>query len=401
MATRDIQPLDVIVVGAGIGGLAVARGLRREGHNVRMCERSRFAKETGAALCLGSNLHGPFKKLDFDPEQFGANQETMRVLCTKDGHVYHEQDLGDSPAKLIHRVDLHQALKEAALSAGVEIYLECQITAMDCDAGSVTLDTGEVLTADVIIAADGVRSSMRKYIVPSAPEPSVFYRALFRMLIPCSTLAASSHTKDFLDPHGKMTVFTSDDGRRLVSYPCRSNRIMNVAALFPTSLAKNYSNTQDVQEHMTELFADFHSSARALIAAADEPSLWTLYDLPALDTWSSGRAVLMGDAAHPTLPYTAQGAGQAIEDAVTLTVLLGKGTKAQDVHDRLKFFHTIRYERTKRIQDFSRMADQVTPAKDESPAETNERFFGMVFAHDACNFAEQRLEEYLHTCTTR
>jgi salicylate hydroxylase len=397
MAIHNEQPLNIIVVGAGIGGLAVARGLRREGHNVRMCERSKFAKEIGAALCLGSNLDGPFKKLDFHPEQFGANQENIRVLCTKDGHVYHEQDLSDSPAKLIHRVDLHQALKEAAVSIGVEIRLECQITSMDCDAGSITLDNGEVLTADVIIAADGLRSSMRKYIVPSAPEPSVFYRAMFRMLIPCSTLAASSHTKDFLDPIGKMTVFTSDDGRRIICYPCRSNTIMNTAALFPTTLSKTYTNTQELKEHMTELFADFHPSARALIAAGDEPSSWPLYDLPALDSWSRGRAVLMGDAAHPTLPYTAQGAGQAIEDAVTLTVLLGKGTKAQEVEDRLKLFYAIRYERTKRNQDFSRMADQVIPANNETPAETNERFFSMVFNHDACAFAEHKLREHLKT----
>jgi salicylate hydroxylase len=399
MQNETPQPLQVIVVGAGIGGLAAAIGLQNEGHSVVICEKSKFTKEIGAAVTLGSNLNGPFEKLNINPEQFGANAETVRILHTKDGVVYQTQDLSAAPARLSHRVDLHRALKEAALDAGVEIRLQCQIASLDSDDGSITMTDGGTLTADLIIAADGIHSAMRKYIVPSAPEPTQFYRYMFRMLIPCSTLAASTDTRGFLDPPGKMTIFTSDDGRRVVCYPCRANTIMNVVALFPTSLAKTYSSTQELQDHMTELFADFHSSARALLAAADEPSSWPLYDLPALDTWSCGRAVLIGDAAHPTLPYTGQGAAQAIEDAVTLAVLLGKGTRANEVQDRLQLFYATRFERTKRIQDFSCLADQLTPNKSESPAAIAAEFFRGVFNHDACAFAEQKLKEHLKAVT--
>jgi salicylate hydroxylase len=222
---------------------------------------------------------------------------------------------------------LHQALREGALIAGVEIRLECLIASLDSENGTITMGDGEILTAVIIIAAVGIHTAMRKHIVPTAPEPAPSNRSMFRMLIPCSTLAASPYTKDFLDPPGKMTMYTSDDGRRVVCYPCRSNTVMNMAALFPISLSKTYSSTQDIQAHMTEILADFHSSARALLAAADEPSPWPLNDLPALETWSRGRAVLIGDAAHPTLPYTAQGAAQAIEDAVTLAVLVGQGIR--------------------------------------------------------------------------
>jgi salicylate hydroxylase len=154
----------------------------------------------------------------------------------------------------------------------------------------------------------------------------------------------------------------------------------------------------ELKEHMTELFADFHSSPRALIAAADEPSLWTLYDLPALDTWYRGRTAIMGDAAHPTLPYAGQGGAQALEDAVTLSVVLGKGTRAEQVHDRLKLFFDIRYERTKWIQDFGRGADQ--PAPDNpgvAPTVDSAKFFDQVHCHDAYAFAEQKLEEHLKT----
>jgi salicylate hydroxylase len=393
-------PLKVVVVGAGICGLAAAIGLRKEGHSVLVCEKSKFNKEVGAAVALGANLNGPFEKLSVHPEDFGANEENLRILLTKDGEIYQTQDLSEAPARLIHRVDLHQALKESALNAGAEIRLECQIAKLDSEIGTITMNDGEILTADIIIAADGIYSAMRKYIVPTAPEPSPSNRSMFRMLIPCSTLATSPHTKDFLNPPGKMTMYTSDDGRRVVCYPCRSNTVMNVAALFPISLSKTYGSTQDLQAHMAEIFADFHPSARALLAAAQEPSLWPLFDLPALDTWSRGCAVLIGDAAHPTLPYAGQGAAQAIEDAVTLAVLLGKGTRADEIRDRLQLLYAIRFGRTKRVQDFSRLADQLTPKKSESPAAIAAEFFRGVFNHNACDVAEHKLKAHLERSAT-
>jgi salicylate hydroxylase len=402
MDFNPIQPLNVIVVGAGIGGLAAALGLRRAGHNIRIFEKSKFANEVGAALALPSNLDGPLKKLKFDPEEYGANTEDFRTFLTKDGHLIFENDLRGVAARLIHRVDLHEALKEAVMGAGVEIRLSSQVTSVDPDCGSITLRNGEKFTADVVIGADGIHSVVRKYVVPTAPEPSAFLLSMFRMLIPCSKLAASQQTRVFLSPPGKMTIFTSDDGRRTVCYPCRSNTVMNVGALFPASLSRNYARLDELKEHMTELFADFDPSPRALIAAADEPSLWTLYDLPALDTWYRGRTAIMGDAAHPTLPYAAQGGAQALEDAATLAVVLDKETRAEQVRERLKLFFDIRYERTKWIQDFARSADQSTPENPGvAPMIDPAEFFVQVQRHDACAFAEEKLKEHLETTASQ
>ncbi|CAO2650992.1 Nn.00g092890.m01.CDS01 [Neocucurbitaria sp. VM-36] len=390
------KPLDIVIVGAGIGGLAAAIGLLQEGHNVRILEKSKFANEVGAALALPSNLNGPLAKLDLDPDQFGANREDFRTFFTKDGHLMFEQDLRNFPARLVHRVDFHEALRLAAVSRGAEIHLSSQVTFVDPDSGTVTLGTGEIFTADAIIGADGIHSVVRKYVAPAAREPEPFLRSMFRMLIPCSRLAASTQCKAFLDPPGKMSIFTSEDGRRTVCYPCRSNTIMNVGALFPSSMSRRYDTAEEMKEHMTQIFADFHPSPQALISAADELSLWTLYDLPALETWNHGRTAVMGDAAHPTLPFAAQGGAQALEDAVTLAIVLGRGTRADQVQHRLKLFFDIRHERCKWIQDFARGADQSTPENPAVPPTVDPaEFFEKVHRHDACIFAEQKLKEYL------
>jgi 2-polyprenyl-6-methoxyphenol hydroxylase-like FAD-dependent oxidoreductase len=171
---------------------------------------------------------------------------------------------------------------------------------------------------------------------------------------------------------------------------------MNVAVVFPTSFAKAYDSVADLKKHMLEMFSDFHPSSIALLGSADEVSIWTLYDLPALSTWSHGCVTLMGDAAHPILPYAAQGAAQALEDAATLAVVLGRGTKAAQVSQRLQLYFDIRHQRANWVQDFARGADQSTP---ENPGVKPEidpaEFFKVVYDHDVWQFAEDKLREHL------
>ncbi|KAH7386836.1 hypothetical protein DE146DRAFT_791928 [Phaeosphaeria sp. MPI-PUGE-AT-0046c] len=392
------QPLDIIIVGAGIAGLTTALGLAKEGHRVRIFEKSRFANEVGAALSLPSNLKGPLRRLGIEPLDFGANRQSHVVQYTKEGNQIFEQDLSHTTASLIHRVDLHEALKQVVIDQGVEIHLSSHITSVDTEKASISLSTGEVATAHAIIGADGIRSAVREHILPSAPKPTLFQRSMFRALIPSDKLSESPDTRDFLSPPRRLTVYESDDGRRIVVYPCRSNTIMNVSALFPTSQARTYTSTVEVKDHMLETYADFALPLRLLLATAEEPSPWTLYDLPALSTWSRGRAALIGDAAHYQTPYSGQGAAQAIEDAVTLTVLLKRGTRAEEVQDRLALFFAIRHERTEYIQNFARISDGWTPGVDKPGAAeipSLREALEVMYNHDACAYAEQRLCEHL------
>jgi len=287
-------------------------------------------------------------------------------------------------------------LKGAAISQGVQINLASPIEFADSATGSVTLSNGQRVMADVIIGADGINSVVRKSIVPDGPSPLRFHISMFRMLIPCWKLSTSPDTTRFVDPPGKMTIFMSDDGRRVVNYPCRSNTIMNVAALFPACFTSTYENDADFRKHMLDIFSDFHPSSIALLASADEIGMWTLYDLPALSTWSRGCATLIGDAAHPLLPYAAQGAAQALEDAATITVLLKRGTTAAEIRQRLQLYFEIRHERANWVQDFARSADQSTPQNPGvKPKIDPAKFFEAVHDHDAWSFAEERLQEHL------
>jgi 2-polyprenyl-6-methoxyphenol hydroxylase-like FAD-dependent oxidoreductase len=395
---KQTFPLNISIVGAGIGGLAASLGLRREGHEVQVFEKSKFANEVGAAVVLPINVYGLLKRLGVNTEEHGSNTEDIRSFYSLKGDLIFENDLTGygGAARLIHRVDLHEALKEAAMGQGVKIHLSSPVELVDVERASVTLSNGQVIVADAVIGADGLNSVARKSIVPGAPSPAPFHLSMFRMLIPCSKLAASPETTRYVNPPGKMTIFASNDGRRVVNYPCRSNTIMNVAVVYPSCFAKPYEDDREMKQHMLEIFSDFHSSSHALLANAEEFGTWTLYDLPALETWSRGRATLMGDAAHPVLPYAAQGAAQALEDAAALAVLLERGTTASQVPDRLKLYYNTRHERAEWVQDFARGADQSTPQNPDVPPKINPvEFFEAVHNHDAWVFAEERLQEHL------
>lgn len=221
-------PLKILIAGAGIGGLAAAVGLRQQGHDVHVFEKSGFNNEVGAALTVPPNVDGLLKRLGLVPNDNGFTTEEWVTRFTAQGEILTQIDFSKirkffapSEAGIMHRVDLHEGLKKLALSLGVEINLRNAVASLDPEAGSITLEDGMVVAGDVVIGADGIHSRVRKYVTGDDTEPVPFGVTTFRLLIPSSDIAKDPLAKKFIEKDGHLTVWDGSGGRKFITYPCR------------------------------------------------------------------------------------------------------------------------------------------------------------------------------------
>ncbi|KAL5603719.1 hypothetical protein FOVSG1_006469 [Fusarium oxysporum f. sp. vasinfectum] len=331
--------LKVLIVGAGIGGLAAAIGLRDEGHKVTVFERSALAQETAAAMHIAPNCHGLLQRFNIFPEKLGANKTNGIVEFDHNGNVRMSKDLRQDNSKwpyawvLCHHAHLHEALKEAATSQtrqGEPVVLATAnpVVAVDVISTTVTLADGSFFSGDLILGADGVSSVTRNAVVGSEIKPFSSDRAAFRFLIPKQKMMDHPELRKLVpvQDDGIMTMWFAED-RRLVMYPCVNNTVMNLVAMHPSELSKSQGegksfcfNHSGSKQNLLDIYANFCPSVQTLLDLVDESSLklWTLVDMDRIPTWVKGKIALLGDAAHPFLPYQGQGGGVAIEDAATI-----------------------------------------------------------------------------------
>ncbi|KAF2798719.1 FAD binding domain protein [Melanomma pulvis-pyrius CBS 109.77] len=365
------SPLRLLVCGAGIGGLTAAIALRQQGHHVTMLEKSKLAAEVGAAIHLAPNCTAVLNQLGVFPEHFGGTLTRKMIALTKDGHVMHIQDYDavrnnwKSEWYTVLRADLHTALKRKATSLEgsgppVTIYTSSTVTKVDCMQSSVALEDGRVFSGDAVICAEGVHSATRVKIFGGEYKPFKVGKSCFRWLLPKEKL--NDHlTAKYCDQPGELLQFSAED-RRFVMYPCSDNTVLNFGAFVPSEevatdndLVNNWNSHVD-KKSLLRAFADFEPGVRRMCELADETSLmcWEMLDMPVMSRWTLGHVAVLGDAAHPFMPYMGQGGSMAIEDAASLSVVLHKGTKPSHVQDRLRIYEKCRKERADRIQDFTR-----------------------------------------------
>ncbi len=204
--------------------------------------------------------------------------------------------------------------------------------------------SSERAAADVVIAADGIHSRMQQYVVaPSAPAPSgsVAYRGVL-----------PAHSVSW--PKGAMRNWLGA-GRHFLVYPLRAGELINCVGFVPTDeeMKESWSAPGDPRAFSRE-FATFDPMVRSIIAHITHTFRWGLYDREPLAAWTHGRLTLLGDAAHPMLPHTGQGANQAIEDAVTLAAVL-RDADTVSVPRSLQVYESLRRERCARVQRSSRV----------------------------------------------
>ena len=347
---------EIAIVGAGIGGLALALGLARAGRRLRVYEQAPQLSEIGAGVSLSPNAVKGLRYLgvgerlealaDEPPTQVTRHYANGRVLVNFIRKRTREQ-LG-APYLQAHRADLHDLLRDglASLQPGA-LVLDKELTAVSDDAAGVfvlNFADGSQAGADLLVGADGLKSTVRREVF-SEPEPEFSGFVAWRGLVTRDELGAEQSRP------GSM-VFVAP-GRMFVRYPVRQGALQNFVAFSRVDgwTAEGWSQTGYIST-VRDVFADFHDDARVVLRAfsGEQCHKWGLFSRQPLPGWVRGRATVLGDAAHPMLPWLGQGAATAIEDAVILCRAL---IEFDDAEEALRRYENARCERVNVIHQAS------------------------------------------------
>ncbi len=344
----------ILVVGGGIGGLAVALGIGRKGWPVKVLEETPEFGAIGYGIQLGPNVFHMFERLGISQAVLEKSivPKAVTMLDSVDGKVIVRIPTGASfeqrfkyPYVVLHRVDLHQVLLEACKTVQtIELLPTTKVNGYEDSGDKVRLITNNnMIEGAAIIAADGLRSVVRQQLLNEG-EPRMVGYVAHRTIVPMEQLSA--------DVRREESVLWSGPGFHLVHYPLRDFTLFNMVAVFRTS---TYAERRDGAGYRTEIertYRDSHPAMKALIAMMDVGRRWAISDRDPIRHWSAGRVALLGDAAHPTLQSLAQGACMAIEDAVCLSELIDQS--GADFPSAFKQYSKARYIRTARVQYESR-----------------------------------------------
>ena len=343
----------VAIVGGGIGGLTAALALLRAGVDVDVdvYEQAHELREVGAGINVGPNasriLHG--LGLADELEHMGVRPLAFHQRRWDDGRTLLWTPLGEAvveafgfPHYQMHRADLLATILRALPPERVHVGHRLVGVADHGDRVVAEFENGTRAEADVVIGADGIHSAIRRALFGPA-EPHFTGCAAYRGLVSAERLRG-------LDVAVEAQIWMGP-GKHFVHYYVQRKRLINFVAIFEQEAwtRESWTDRGDLADALVA-FEGWHPQVRAILESADETFVWALFDRAPLERWSVGRATLLGDACHPMLPFMAQGAAQAIEDAAALATCVS-GTR--DVVEALRRYEAARLPRTARIQALS------------------------------------------------
>ena len=350
------MPEQALIAGGGIGGLAAAMALARRGIACEILERSHFAEETGAGIQLGPNATRAVQALGAREaiEPLGFRPEAIVIYDGVSGDRLTSVPLGSAieqrfgaPYLTLRRTDLHAALRAALAGLGtVTLKPGFELAAIDTQAGNRIIaraKDGSEAKGACLIGADGVWSGLRAIVSPAASLRFAGATA-WRAQVPRDTLPAP-----FADP---IVGLWLGPRTHLVHYPVGGGADLNVVAVTEDGASRQGWSQSGSASDVIASFARWTKPAKDLLERVEGWRGWSLYRLTGLKSWSAGPITLLGDAAHPVLPYLAQGAALAIEDAVVLAACLadepGNPASAFRRYEELRRPRAARVQRTAR-----------------------------------------------------
>lgn len=343
--------MEIAIIGGGIGGLCAAVTLQKQGYSVQVYEASSSFQPVGAGIGIGSNAMQALVEIGVG-EQVFANGNVLhtQVFQNAKGKTLNTIDFGALKKRFgqenitIHRADLHRTFLEALKPNTIQYYKKCVNVEQNEDHITAYFEDGTEVSSDLLIAADGIHSPIRKKLIPGS-EPRY---------------AGYTCWRGITENKGRVDEFTSTElwspACRFGMAPMKNGQVYWFACINAREKDSFYQNLE--QREITNLFKDFPQVVPEIISdtKVDQILHHDILDIKALRQFVFGRVVLLGDAAHATTPNMGQGAGQAIEDAI---VLGNSFKKFEDLAQALAFYEEKRVARTAKVIKLSRQIGAV------------------------------------------
>lgn len=363
MNTSTNTSRKVLIVGGGIGGLAAALALARKGVRVELLEQAEMIGEIGAGIQLAANAFAALDALGVGEAARGRAVFTdyLNLRDAIDASDIARVDVGaayrerfGNPYAVIHRADIHLSILEAVQDHPLITFRTAtQVSALHQDDNGVTVidQRGERHTADAVIGCDGVKSAIRHALI--GDEPRVTGHVVYRAVVDVGNMPE--------DLQVNAPVVWAGPHCHLVHYPLRGGQQYNLVVTFHSREQETWGVRDGSKEEVLSYFEGIHPLPHQMLDRPTSWKRWATADRDPVERWSFGRATILGDAAHPMTQYVAQGACQALEDAVTL----GAAVEATDGDfvEAFRLYEQARIPRTARVLYAARDMGRVYHAK--------------------------------------
>ncbi|KAJ9139427.1 Aromatic-ring hydroxylase-like protein [Pleurostoma richardsiae] len=359
----ESSKLNVIVVGAGLGGLGAAISILLAGHDVMVLESASEIGEVGAGIQVLPNsarvLYSWGLKEALDtwatkPRYCNMIGWKGNKLSTMD--FYNYAKAAGAPFMDFHRANLHKCLLDRAIELGAKVVTKAKVenlvVADDQSSATVFLADGRSLTADLVVGADGINSRLREVFLGREDPPQLTGDLAYRLLLNTDDMRKDPELRSFVE-NPQVNYWIGPDAH-CVNYVLRGGELFNMVLLVPDDMPAGASTLEGNVEEMRALFKDWDPRIPKLLSLCQSVLKWRLCIRPTLDpTWShsSGAFTLLGDAVHATLPYLASGAGMALEDGGVLGLCLAriKDKSPESKKLALKVYEDCRKARTETV----------------------------------------------------